>query len=52
MTPLRLALALWIRDALISLVALFGWPRWPWAHRTTDRLTTMAETLQGGRTRP
>jgi hypothetical protein len=52
MNAVKLAGVILIRDALISLVAAAGWPRWPWAHRTTDRLTTMAETMQGGRTRP
>lgn len=45
MNTLRLAAILWTRDAVISLVALAGWPRWSWAHRAVDRLEVLAEAL-------
>lgn len=45
MNTLRPAAILWIRDALIGLLAFAGWPRWSWAHRAVDRLEVLAEAL-------
>ncbi|EFL51833.1 hypothetical protein DesfrDRAFT_1368 [Solidesulfovibrio fructosivorans JJ]] len=47
MTALKLALGLWVRDGIISLVAVTGWPRWGWAHRAVDRCEVAAEALRG-----
>ena len=38
MNALRLALALWARDGIISLVAFAGWPRWRWASKAGEGL--------------
>ena len=46
MNALTLALALWTRDGIISLVAIAGWPRWPRASRAVDRLEVVAEGLR------
>lgn len=46
MSALRLALALWARDGIISLVAVAGWPRWGWASSAVDRLEAAAEALR------
>jgi hypothetical protein len=46
MTPLKLALALWTRDGIITLVAAAGWPRWAWASLVIDRLEAVAEALR------
>jgi hypothetical protein len=46
MNALKLACALWSRDALIGLVAIAGWPRWAWAHRAVDACEVAAEALR------
>jgi hypothetical protein len=46
MSALKLALALWVRDGIIALVALAGWPDWLWAHRAVDRCEVVAEALR------
>lgn len=46
MTAIRLALALWAREGIISLVALAGWPRWAWLHRAVDRCEIAVEALR------
>lgn len=46
MTAVKLALALWARDGIISLVVLAGWPRWAWARRAVDACEVAAEALR------
>lgn len=46
MKALRLAALILARDMLISLVALAGWPRWPWASRAVDACEIAAEALR------
>jgi hypothetical protein len=46
MTSFKLAFILWARDTVIGMVAVAGWPRWPWAHRAVDRLEIMSESLR------
>lgn len=46
MTAFKLALTLWTRDGIISLVALAGWPAWKWAHQVVDRCEVAAEAMR------
>ena len=46
MNALRLAFILLARDALMSLVASAGWPRWSWASRVVDQLEALADGLR------